>query len=275
MRAMDQVPSAALELTEGPLLSAWRGRALWLTFNRPESLNPLGASTVETLAGLIDALEAGKARPAALVLTGAGRAFSAGGDLAGMRAADGSFDSGAPLFTAISRVLSRLESLELPVIAAVNGLCIAGGLEVALACDLVIAAEGARFGDGHANFGLLPGGGGSVRLARAIGPARAKYMMFTGDLFSARQMEGWGLVTRLVPDGGLVEAVDALVETLARKSPLGLARMKRLVDGGLALSVEAALAEELRVCEAHDVSYDRNEGLKAFAEKRMPVFEGR
>lgn len=265
----------ALERGEGPLLVAWRGQALWLTFNRPEALNPLGSATVAALDGLLDAIEAAERRPAALVVTGAGRAFSAGGDLAEMRAEDGSFRSAAPLFRAISRTLSRMAALDLPVIAAVNGLCVAGGLEVALACDIVCAVESARFGDGHANFGLLPGGGGSVRLARAIGAKRAKLMMFSGDLYPARRMEAWGLVDLLVPDGGLEEAVEGLAAGFARKSPLGLARMKALVDGGLELPLDRALAEELEVCEAHDASYDRNEGLKAFAEKRRPAFRGR
>lgn len=269
------VPGRVAERSEGPLLVAWRGTGLWITFNCPERLNPIGSATIAALNRLLDALEASEERPSALVITGAGRAFSTGGDLAALRGDEGSYRSGAPLYRALSATLTRIEALELPVIAAVNGLCIAGGLEVALACDLVYAVETARFGDGHANFGLLPGGGGSVRLARAIGAKRAKQMMFTGALFPARQMEAWGLVTGLIGDGSLLDSVDGLVEQLAGKSPLGLARMKTLVDGGLERTLPEALAEELRACEAHDASHDRNEGLAAFAEKCKPDFQGR
>ncbi|MBL4919123.1 enoyl-CoA hydratase/isomerase family protein [Szabonella alba] len=257
------------------LLAERRGEALWLVLNRPAALNPIGMAMVRALEDALDALpQTPGQRPAALVITGAGRAFSAGGDLSEMRAADGDFTSGAPLFREISRVLGRLAGLDLPVIAAVNGICVAGGLEIALACDLVVAEETARFGDAHANFGLLPGGGGSVRLPRAVGASRAKEMMMTGAVYDAVTMQQWGLVNRITPAGGLQAGVAALVAELARKSPLGLKRMKSMVDGGLDLALDAALARELDICEAHDASFDRNEGLAAFTQKRPPRFTG-
>lgn len=253
-----------------------RDEALWLRMNRPEALNPIGTTTVRALDAeltrLIDTPVAD--RPTAVVITGSGRAFSAGGDLSELGDGSGQYRSGAPLFRAISATLRRMELLDLPVIAAVNGLCVAGGLEIALACDLVIAAENARFGDGHANFGLLPGGGGSVRLPRAIGAHKAKMMMMTGSLYPAEKMEAWGLVSRVVPAEELEASVTGLVRQLAAKSALGLARMKRLIDGGLDLGLEEALQQELRICEAHDASHDRNEGLTAFAQKRPPDFRG-
>lgn len=257
------------------LLVEPRGQALWLVLNRPEALNPIGTDMIRAVDRALDELPAAPGpRPVALVITGAGRAFSAGGDLSQMRRPDGGFASGAPLFREISRVLGRLALLDLPVIAAVNGICVAGGLEIALACDLVVAEDGARFGDGHANFGLLPGGGGSVRLPRRVGASRAKEMMMTGAIYDAATMKDWGLVSRIAPAGELRATVDALVAELARKSPLGLTRMKQMVDGGLDLGQDAALARELDICEAHDASSDRNEGLAAFAQKRPPQFTG-
>jgi len=161
------------------------------------------------------------------------------------------------------------------VIAAVNGIAIAGGLEIVLACDLVIAAEHATFGDGHANFGLLPGGGGSVRLPRKIGINRAKYMMMSGKTFPASVLADWGLVCDVVDGVQLKPRVDSLVAELERGSPLGLARMKQLIDVGIQQDMVGALAAEQSLCALHDFSFDRNEGLDAFRTKRPPRFEGR
>jgi enoyl-CoA hydratase len=253
-----------------------RGPALCVVLNRPEVLNSINLALVDDLSSFLDRLERDLDPDVrALVLTGAGRAFCAGGDLGDADDGEGRFATAAPLFGGIGRVLDRLEALPLPVIAAVNGLAVAGGLEIVLACDLVIAAENARFGDGHANFGLLPGGGGSVRLPRKIGMNRAKQMMMTAATFPVRTMAEWGLVNDIVPASELLEKVDALVVDLAQKSALGLARMKHLLDTGMQQPVKAALAAEHSLCALHDFSYDRNEGLRAFAMKRPPRFEGR
>ena len=252
-----------------------RGVAFWVILDRPDVLNSLDRRMVDDIGAALDDAERRMPRPAAIVITGAGRAFCAGGDLAELRGADGAFATGAPLFGAIAAALTRLEALDLPVIAAVNGLAVAGGLEIALAADLVVADEAARFGDGHANFGLLPGGGGSVRLTRKIGPGRAALMMMTGRLFDAATMERWGLVALLAPAGTLDTTVADLVADLSAKSPLGLARMKAMIAAAADAPLATALANEQAVCALHDHSYDRNEGLAAFAAKRAPRFEAR
>lgn len=255
----------------GELLVETRGSVRWLTLNRPECLNSLNLALVRALDAALDRLPP---EITAVVVTGAGRAFCAGGDLDEFESPTG-FRTGAPLFGAISAMLSRLEALPIPVIGAINGLAVAGGLEIALACDLVVACASAQFGDGHARYGLLPGGGGSVRLPRKIGVNRAKYLMMTARMVPASTMVEWGLVNEIAAPEKLIDTVDRLTTDLAKKSPLGLRRMKELVDHGLTLSVPEALANEHAVCARHDESFDRNEGLAAFTEKRIPNFLGK
>lgn len=251
-----------------------RSGACWITLNRPESFNSINTTLINELAAVIDDLE-NSSDIHAIVITGNGKAFSAGGDLKEMEDGAGGFNPGAPLFNAISKTLLRLENLSLPVIAAVNGICIAGGLEIALACDIVIASEHAKFGDGHANYGLLPGGGGSVRLPRKIGINRAKFMMITGHIFSAKDMADWGLVNQITEEDNLVETVNAITNDIAKKSPLGIQNMKRMINRSAQLPTEAALELEQSICALHDYSIDRNEGLQAFSDKRQPEFVGK
>jgi enoyl-CoA hydratase/carnithine racemase len=172
-------------------------------------------------------------------------------------------------------MMTRLERFPRPVIAAVNGLAMAGGLELLLCCDLVIAARSAKLGDAHANFGLLPGGGSSVRLPRKIGPTRAKYLLFTGESVPAEELVAAGLVNEVVEDADLMAATRRLVAKLAVKSPLVLRRMKALVDDGLEQPSAQALRLELLASEVHAQSADLKEGLAAFVEKRQPRFTGR
>ena len=162
-------------LRDDPVLYERRGAAAWLTLNRPEALNALTVPLIQCLDACLTRAEA-ETELRAIVVTGAGRAFCAGADLKsiGVLLADDVERFGAEFIRPLLAVLDRLEASALPVIAAVNGIAAAGGLETILACDLVIAAQGARIGDAHANYGLIPGGGGSVRLPRRIGPARAK-----------------------------------------------------------------------------------------------------
>jgi enoyl-CoA hydratase len=161
------------------------------------------------------------------------------------------------------------------VIAAVRGWAMAGGLEIVLCCDLVIAGESARFGDAHANYGLLPGGGSSVRLPRRIGPMRARELMFTGDWFGAAAMKEAGLVTRIVPDTEVETVAGLLAAQLASRSPAGLRRMKSLLLHATERGRDEALAAEQREWALHARSLDLREGLAAFREKRIPHFTGR
>jgi enoyl-CoA hydratase/carnithine racemase len=247
------------------VLCDYRGAAAWLTFNRPEKMNALDAAVLTSLRAHLDEAYSDD-RVAAIVITGSGaRAFCAGADL-------GQAD---PLKSGMGPVRDLVSEGPKPVIAAVNGMAIAGGLELMLACDLVVAADTARFGDGHANVGLVPGGGSSVRLPRRIGATRAKHMIMTGELLDARTMYGLGLVNELVAPADLVSATDALVEKLARKSPLSLSTIKRMINGGGHLSEPDALDRERMLAAIHLTSADAKEGILAFREKRSPNYQGR
>jgi enoyl-CoA hydratase/carnithine racemase len=250
-----------------------RAGAAWITLDRPEVLNSLTPAMVTGLEAGLDAAEADES-VRAIVVTGSGRAFCVGTDLSVALGGDEPFDLGAYL-ARLGGVLRRLETSPKPVIAAVNGVAVAGGLEIMLACDLVVASERATIGDGHANYGLVPGGGSTVRLPARVGATRAKRLLFTGELVPASTLLEWGVVTDLVAADELVAAVDALVAIIATRSPLGLQRMKELVEAAAELEHEDALAHELDVVVAHVDSHDYQEGLSAFVAKRSPRFLGR
>jgi enoyl-CoA hydratase/carnithine racemase len=209
-----------------------------------------------------------------VVLTGTGNAFCAGADLKFVRSLEGDATATVERFLQpLSNLLRRLRQFRRPVIAAVNGHCVAGGLETVLCCDLVVAAEdGAVFSDGHSRFGLLPAVGGALGLARAVGPFKAKEMLFTAGRYSAQEMAAAGLVNRVVPDSDLHKATEDLVAELAERSPLGLRRMKEMVNDGLDMTWELAARYELTVSGRHLTSGVPDEGMRAFIERRPPRF---
>lgn len=243
-----------------------------LTLNRPEKLNSISPESVDALGAALDDL---RAEDRCVVVTGTGRAFCAGGDLEavlGLASGSDASDAASAFHLSITRVLRRLELLPIPVVCAVNGLAVAGGIEIAAACDLVIADADARFADGHSTYGLLPGGGGSVRLPRIIGVNRAKLLMLTGRQVSAATMQEWGLVCIVAAPGTLAAEVDKVVSELLARSRDGLARMKALIDSGLGQPLDDALDREQTVTTEHTRSPDYAEGLLAFREKRAPRF---
>jgi enoyl-CoA hydratase/carnithine racemase len=261
--------------TETEIVYEKRAGAAWIRLNRPSALNTLSPELVAQFGvALDDALTSGDVN--AVVLVGTGRAFCAGADLKFLgnlpeseRAA-----ATAAFLQRVLELMQRIERFPKPVIGAVNGLATGGGMELLLCCDLVIADARARLGDGHANFGLLPGGGASARLPRKIGPTRAKYLFFTGELVPAAELYAAGLINEVAPEGELQAAVERLVAKLANKSPLGLKRMKELVDDGLEQPRDVALRAELVAGGLHAHSFDMQEGLAAFNAKRAPQFRG-
>lgn len=251
------------------------GAVLRVTLNRPSAMNAL---TPPMLAGLGAAIRRAGDDPniRCVVLTGVGKAFCAGADLKSVRHQIGTDESALREFIALAaETMDSIERLPKPVIASVNGFALAGGLEIVLTCDLVIAAQGAKFGDAHINFGLLPGGGSSVRLPRKVGSNRAKYLLFSGEPVSFADFVACGFVHRVVAAGDLVRETDGLAAKLVTKSPLAMRRMKQLVNAGADQSSGTALQLELVTSEAHFSSYDMKEGLAAFDEKRPPIFLGR
>jgi len=251
-----------------------RGRGLWITLNLPKDMNALTVKMLDEMEKALTAAE-GDGEITAVVFTGAGKAFCAGANLKEILSSLEDKTPGVKDFLErISEVFNQIRAFPKPVIAAVNGFAVAGGLELVMACDLILAAESAKIGDAHSNFGILPGAGGAAVLPRKIGLNRAKYLMFTGDSVPASVMLEYGLVNQVVPDGELVAAVDALIEKLAMKSPLVLGKMKALANNAMEQTQAGALHQELLYLRNHLKSYDLNEGLAAFNEKRKPEFRG-
>ena len=244
-----------------------------VTINRPDKLNAFTPHTVKELAHAIWRAGA-DSQVGVIVLTGAGeRAFSAGGDLKGYLTL---YDDAAGFRTFLrdfDALCAAIEASSKLWIAAVNGVTVAGGLEVMLACDVVLAADDARIGDGHSNFAQLPGAGGSQRLPRAIGALRAKRLLLTGELLTAAEAERIGLVTAVVPAADLQKEALAWAARFEEKSPACLRGMKYLVNEGLPLPVGDALRMEQDYVHAYATGDpDAREGLNAFAEKRPPRY---
>lgn len=251
-----------------------RGAAGWITLNRPAALNSLSVAMMRELADVLPKAATDESLRA-LVITGNGRAFCAGADLKEVATLNDALKPGEPDFLdRVGAVFGALRNFPKPVIAAINGITMAGGLELVMACDLVFAAESAKIGDAHSNFGVFPGAGGAAILPRRVGITRAKYLLFTGDALPARELMAMGLVNQVTPDDGLVAAVDAMVEKLSTKSPAVLRRMKEVANRSLDQSQQASLTDEMLNLRDHGRSYDMHEGLAAFREKRKPQFKG-
>lgn len=243
--------------------------ATTITLNRPDKLNPLDWATVQELKAAI--LDLGEGPP--VLLTGAGRAFCAGGDLAGYVSLYQRPEEFRQFLLDLRDMLLAIEASGRLFIAVVNGSCAAGGLELLLACDLVLAANEAQIGDAHLNFGQLPGAGGSQRLPRAIGALRAKQLMFTGKFLSGQEALAIGLVNEAVPAVRLMAHARALAASLSCNSPSGLRGAKHLVNKGLQLPLAAALDFEIEYVHRYATTdADATEGLRAFAEKRKPSY---
>jgi len=268
------------EPTGTAVLQERRGAVLWLRLNRPETLNGLHPAVLADLNAGLDAAEA-DAGIRGVVITANGRAFCAGADLVyamslqDAPAPPGRRNANQVFLNDVRATFARIEHLEMPVIAAVQGITVGGGLELALCCDFIVAARSAKIGDGHANYGQIPGGGGSVRLPRRVGLSFAKRLLFTGELLLPEQYAGTDLITEIVDDEALEDTVQAFAESMAGKSPVGIAHMKSLVNDTFDIPVEVGLTLELAQAAQHQTSQDWHEGITAFNEKRRPVFTGR
>jgi enoyl-CoA hydratase/carnithine racemase len=266
-----------LVLLERRRLGRGRPVAALVTLNRPDQLNPIDTHVLAALDRRLDEVAADPDVRAVMV-TGAGRAFSAGGDLKGYQALQRD-PVAFPRFVAdLHRTFGRLRSMAVPSIALVNGVAVAGGLELLLNCDVVFASTSARIGDGHLNFGQMGGGGVLTLLWRVVGRARANELVLSGRLLPAAEAAEWGLVNRVVADDELVDVGLAFAREVAAKSPLAVANAKQVMhdlwaDGG---GVDAGLRYELERDAFYCLtSHDAPEGLAAFAEKRKPRFTGR
>lgn len=244
-----------------------------ITLNRPEALNVFSKEVVEEILRAVEDVKSDE-NVRVVVLTGAGeKAFSAGADIkamAGMTAL-----KARELSLMGESLCVALENLEKPVVAAINGYALGGGLEVAMACDLRIASENARMGQTEVNFGLIPGWGGTQRLTRLVGMTKAKELVFTGKMLDARTAEQLGIVNMVAPADKFRETVRQFALELASKPPVALKVAKALINKGANISLDSALALEREGFGVVASSEDFKEGVSAFTEKRKPVFRGK
>ena len=259
-----------------PVLVERRGAVAWLRLARPDAANALSRALVTELRRAVTALATAMATDRsvrAVIVTGTGKAFCAGADLKERRGF--TLDETRGFLSQLGGALDAVAALPCPVIAAINGAAFGGGLELALACDFRLASEAAPMGLVETRLGIIPGAGGTQRLARLIGVARAKELIVTGRRFDAAAALGLGLVSEVVPPAELEAAAQRLADEIAGAAPLAVAQAKAAIDGGMALSLADGLLLERRAYEILLTSADRDEGLAAFAEKRPPVFQGK
>lgn len=243
-----------------------------LSLQRPDKLNPLDWATVRELKQAVEAIEA-MDDVFAVSIIGSGRSFSAGGDLEGYLRLYRQPKEFSGFLEDFYAMLTGIENSRKIYVALINGVCVAGGLELLLACDLVLAADTARIGDGHLKFGQLPGAGGSQRLPRAVGLLRAKHLMLTGELLTAEEAREIGLVNEVVPHAELEDALRRLLAQLAEKSRIGLAAAKHLANKTLTSDLDEGLRYEMDYVLKYATTVpDATEGLVAFKEKRKPAY---
>jgi len=244
-----------------------------IVINRPDKLNSLNRTVLDELSQAVSGLRK-PGGPRAAILTGAGqRAFVAGADIAEMSTMT---PAEAKSFADAGHGLCQLiEEAPCPVIAAVHGFALGGGCELALACDFIYASDKARFGQPEVALGLMPGFGGTQRLARRVGPGRARELIYTGDHVTADAALAIGLVNAVVPAAELDERVHVVAGKIAQKAPLAIAASKRVLLRGLETDLVAGCELEAQAFSALFGSEDQKEGTKAFLEKRPPSFHAR
>ena len=244
-----------------------------VTMNRPKSMNALNVQLLEELSHVFAAMNAdGDVKVA--IITGSEKFFGAGADISEMK------DIATPLdaqhyFRTVRTAFKRIEEMEKPVIAAVSGLALGGGCEVALACDLRIAAQNAVFGLPEIKIGVLPGGGGTQRLPRLVGMTKAKELLYTGDFINAEEAYRIGLVNKIVPLESLTAEANLMAGKIAAQPGVALKMIKLSVDGGVNMDIKSAIDYEARCFEILFSTEDQKEGMAAFMQKRKPGFLGK
>jgi len=241
-----------------------------IRINRPEQLNALNMAVRIQLAEHFVALTADES-VRAIVLTGNEKAFAAGADIKEMAELN-------PIEVVLRRSHRALEAINAcpkPIIAAINGFALGGGCEIAMHCDIIIAGEGAQFGQPEVRVGIIPGGGGTQRLTRTIGKYQAMKMCLTGKPVTAREALAMGLASEVVPDAEVLDTALKMASTIAAMPPLAVAAIKEVIIAGQNASLDTALLLERKAFQLLFASEDQKEGMRAFAEKRRPHFKGR
>jgi enoyl-CoA hydratase len=256
-------------MTYTSILTETRERVGLVTFNRPQALNALNT---QLFGELLQALSAYDTDPAigAMLITGSERVFAAGADIKFMVGAS----SAEMRANGFVELFESLRKLNKPLIAAVSGFALGGGCELALACDMIIASETARFGQPEVTIGVIPGGGGTQRLARALGKALVMEMVLNNRMLSAAEALQFGLVNRVVPAELLLEESLSLAAEIAERPPLALAAAKQAINNAYEYSLSAGLVEERNLFYDLFNTSDQKEGMQAFIEKRKPRWRG-
>ncbi len=242
-----------------------------ITIDREEVRNAIDPPTYREIIGAMEAFEA-DSEVGAIILTGAGdKSFAAGSDIRQIRERTLMDGLAAPP----QRSLARIEDIEKPVIAAINGFALGGGCELAMACDIRIAGENAKLGQPEVNLGIMPGAGGTQRLINLVGLGKAKELIMTGDIIDAREAERIGLVNKVVPAGEVLEAAREMAKKILSKGPLAVRLAKMAMNAHVKGGQEAAMLVERFAQSCLMTTEDKYEGTSAFLEKRKPEFKGR
>jgi enoyl-CoA hydratase len=244
----------------------------YITINRPQALNALNCDLLDELYSVFnDASNDEEVQ--AIILTGEGKAFVAGADIAEMNMLNAI--EGKAMMAKGHTVMNFVESIEKPVIAAVNGFALGGGCELAMACDIRIASEKAKFGQPEVNLGIIPRFGGTQRLPRLVGKGMGKYLIMTGEMISADEAYRIGLAEKVVPAEELIGAAEKVARTIMEKAPIAISSAKSAINVGIHLDMPTASQLEIEACATPFGSEDRKEGMGAFLEKRPAKFRGR
>ena len=243
-----------------------------VTISRPEALNALNTQVIEELEQTLDMIEK-NSDLSAMILTGEGRSFVAGADIGEQYPLD--LSQGRKWGQRGSAVMRRIEKLEIPTIAAVNGFALGGGCEIAMACDIILASEKAKFGQPEVGLGITPGFSGTQRLPRRVGAAMAKELIFSGKMISAVEAERIGLANHVYPADELMDKAMEMAESFAKNAQIAVRYSKACIDRGMETGVDEGIAMENDLFAMCFATGDQKEGMKAFLEKRPASFENK
>ena len=244
-----------------------------ITLNRPDRMNALNSTLLRELDHVLSEIEE-DSDVKVVIITGSEKFFAAGADITELDKMSTPVDVHGFIKEA-QAVINKLEDLEKPVIAAVSGLALGGGCELAMACDLRIAAENAMFGQPEIKIGVIPGAGGTQRLPRLVGVTKAKELLYTGDSIDANEAYRIGLVNKVVPVASLMDEAMKMASKIARQPGVALRMTKFAVNSGMNMDLKSAMSYEARCFEILFSTEDQKEGVKAFIEKRKPAFKDR
>jgi len=244
----------------------------YVTVNRPKSMNALNSAVLDELYAAFTAVN-NDPEVMAAILTGEGKAFVAGADISEM--VNLTTLEGRAMMIKGQNVMNLIESIEKPVIGAINGFALGGGCELAMACDIRIASEKAKFGQPEVNLGIIPGFGGTQRLPRLVGKGMGKYLIMTAEMIDAQEAYRIGLVEKVVPAEELMGAAEKVAKAIMSKAPIAIRAAKIAVNNGISLDIKTGVAFEGEALVAPFSSEDRAEGMGAFLEKRPAVFKNK